>query len=127
MTTMLRWENQPFTCPHLALFNEPAQHYFQALEPTTAFCIDYDKVQAIVTENPKLEANRKFILQNMLKEALLRIDSFVMMTPEERYIDFISSKSDIANRVPDKFIAHVLGITPVSLSRIRKRIASKKK
>jgi len=127
ITTMLRWENQSFTCPHLTLLNEPAQHHFQALEPTSVYCMDYDKLQAILIKNPKLENNRKYVLQKILKEAFQRIDSFVMLSPEERYLEFISSTPDIANRVPDKFIAHVLGITPVSLSRIRKRIASRKK
>jgi len=42
-------------------------------------------------------------------------------------VAFIDTNPDIINRVPNKYIANVLGITPVSLSRIRKRIASKKK
>lgn len=57
ITTMIRWEHQPFTCPHLVLFNEPAQHYFEAIEPTTVFFIDFDKLQNILTKNPKLEGN----------------------------------------------------------------------
>lgn len=127
ITTMLRWEYQPFASTHLILFNEPAQQYFEALERTTVFSMDYDELQSILTNNPKLEANRKYFFQSVLKQALQRIDSFVMLSPEERYLDFIRSSPDIANRVPDKYIAHLLGITPVSLSRIRKRIATKKR
>lgn len=127
ITTMLRWEHQALASPDLTLFNEPARQFFEALEPTNVFCIDYDELQTIFTENPKLEANRKYVLQNILREALQRIDAFVMLSPEERYLDFIKSNPDIANRVPNKYIAHILGITPVSLSRIRKRIASRKK
>lgn len=127
ITTMLRWEHQPFASPHLILFGEPAQQFFEALEPTNVFSIDYDELQAILDKNPRLEANRKYIFQNILREALQRLDAFVMLSPEERYMDFIKSNPDIAGRVPDKYIAHILGITPVSLSRIRKRIASKKK
>ncbi|MEL6190750.1 MAG: Crp/Fnr family transcriptional regulator [Bacteroidota bacterium] len=125
-TTMLRWENQPLTSPNLILFDQPAQLYFQALEPTEVFRVDYDNIQSIIESNPNLQIARKNILQKLLKEALQRIDSFVLQSPEERYLEFIKTKPDILNRVPNKYIANVLGITPVSLSRIRKRIASKK-
>lgn len=127
ITTMLRWENQPVVSPNVILFDQPSQQYFQALEPTEVLRFDYDKIQSIIDGNPKLEANRTFILRNILKEALQRIDSFVLQSPEERYLDFIRTKPDIMNRVPNKYIANVLGITPVSLSRIRKRIAADKK
>ncbi|MCI4648039.1 Crp/Fnr family transcriptional regulator [Phaeodactylibacter sp.] len=126
ITTMFRWEDQAFASPNLILFDEPALQYFETLEPTEVFKIDYDKVQTIIKNNPKLEANRVIILQNTLKEALQRIDSFLLLSPEERYLDFIRTNPDISNRVPNKYLANVLGITPVSLSRIRKRVASKK-
>lgn len=126
-TTMLRWENQPVVSPNLVLFNQPAKQYFEAIEPTEVFSFDYDRLQKMIANNPKLEANRRLVLQTILREALQRIDSFVLQSPEERYLDFIGTKPDILNRVPIKYIANVLGITPVSLSRIRKRISSKKK
>jgi CRP-like cAMP-binding protein len=87
--------------------------------------LDYDVLQDIVSANPKLDANRKYVLQQMLKEALGRIDTFVLMSPEERYLAYVDQNPEIVNRVPDKYIANVLGITPVSLSRIRKRVAKK--
>ena len=61
----------------------------------------------------------------MLKESIERVESFTLHSPEERYINFVKSKPNIVNRVPDKYIATILGMTPVSLSRIRKRIATK--
>mgnify|MGYP000483322161 CR=1 FL=1 len=45
---------------------------------------------------------------------------------DEHYKKYIKDFPGIVNRAPDKHIANVLGITSVSLSRIRKRIASKK-
>ncbi|MEO1413480.1 MAG: Crp/Fnr family transcriptional regulator [Bacteroidota bacterium] len=127
ITTAVRWENKVVASPYLILFDQPAQQYFEALEPTDTFCIDYDKLQSIVESHPKLEASRKYVFHNILKEALQRIDSFVLLTPEERYLNFVQSVPDITNRVPDKYLANILGITPVSLSRIRKRIAERKK
>lgn len=127
ITTMLRWENQPVASPNLILFNEAARQNFEAIEPTDVFYMDYDHMESILSRNPKLEANRKYFLQNVLKEALERIDSFILLSPEERYVDFVKTKPDIVDRIPGKYIASLLGITPVSLSRIRKRIASRKR
>lgn len=127
ITTALRWESKIIASPDIVLFNQPSQFYYQALEPTDVFSMDYDVLQTIISGNPKLEANRKYVLQNILKEVINRMDSFVLYSPEERYLNYIKANPDIVNRVPDKYIANVLGITPVSLSRIRKRIVQKQK
>ena len=125
ITTQIRWENQIVASQDTILFDQPSQNYFEALEETKVLVLDYDALQKIIASTPKLEANRKFVLQKILKEALERIDTFVLMTPEERYLAFLDQNADIVNRVPNKYIANVLGITPVSLSRIRKRVARK--
>ncbi len=127
ITTSLIWENQFLSNPDVVLFNRPSRFYFQALEETEVFTMEYNLLQEIVERNPKLERNRKFILQRMLKQSVERIESFTLYSPEERYIRYVEKNPEIVNRVPSKYIATVLGITPVSLSRIRKRIASKKK
>ena len=100
--------------------------YYETLEDCSFFSIDYHEVEKIISNNPKLESNRKFLLRRIVKNSAERVQSFVLMNAEERYIKFVKDNPNLANRVPDKYIAHVLGITPVSLSRIRQRIALKK-
>jgi len=51
-----------------------------------------------------------------------RMSSFITQTPEERYLSLLATGRDIIQRMPQHYIAHFLGITPVSLSRIRRRI-----
>ena len=127
ITTALMSENQITASPDVILHNQPSRYYYQALEKTTVLFIDYDVLQDIISAHPKLERNRKFVFQKAIKEAHARIESFVLYSPEERYIRYIAANPDINERVPNKYLANVLGITPVSLSRIRKRIANKKK
>ncbi|MEY8661668.1 hypothetical protein AALT52_01985 [Ligilactobacillus faecis] len=43
-------------------------------------------------------------------------------TPEKRYQELKTKRPDILARVPNYYIASYLGITPVSLSRIQKRV-----
>jgi len=44
-------------------------------------------------------------------------------TPELRYLEMLDKHPNIIQRTPNKYIASYLGITPESLSRIRKRIS----
>jgi CRP-like cAMP-binding protein len=126
ITTLIRWENQFVLSTDVILFNQASKSYYEAIEPTDVFVIDHDILQSLINQNPRLEANRKFVFQNILKEAITRMDSFVLLSPKERYIQFVQSNPDIINRVPLKYIANILGMTAVSLSRIRKRIATNK-
>ncbi|MFK7773480.1 MAG: Crp/Fnr family transcriptional regulator [Saprospiraceae bacterium] len=126
ITVGLFWENQPYASIDIIMMNQPSRHYAQALESTEILYIDYDLLENIVSKNPKLSHNRKFIWQKILKRAQDKIESFILYSPEERYTRFVEANPDIINRVPNKYIANVLGITPVSLSRIRSRIAQKK-
>ena len=103
----------------------PSTFYYETLEKSHFFSIDYDVLESIFDRNPKLEKHRKLFLREVVKRSSDRVQSFVLMNAEERYLKFINDFPDLTNRVPDKYVAHILGITPVSLSRIRKRLAYK--
>lgn len=108
------------------LYEKPSKFYYETLEDCDLLELDYAEMDDIVADHPKLEKSRKYVQQKLLQYLRERIEYFVLLTPEERYINFLSDHPNINDRVPDKYIANVLGITPVSLSRIRKRIAQKK-
>jgi len=122
ITIDIRWENQFVASKDTLLFNKPSQFFCKTIEPTEVLYMDYE---VLISKNPKLEALVKIVYQ-ILEQPLTRLDSFVLLNPEERYLDFVKSNPDILNRIPDKYLANVLGITPVSLSRIRKRLSSKR-
>ncbi|MET0243121.1 MAG: hypothetical protein ABW174_06620 [Flavitalea sp.] len=54
-----------------------------------------------------------------------RLTTTVSLSLEERYEKFINKYPQIAQRVPQHMIASYMGLTPETLSRVRKRIASK--
>ncbi len=126
ITNRLRYENQVMASYEIDILQEPSRFIFQALEPTELIVIDLEVMRKIIESNPKLEAGRRFFLNKSLAESLLVLDDFILLSPEERYLKFIREHPELFNRVPAKYIANVLGITPVSLSRIRKRIATQK-
>jgi len=124
-TLQLYWEDQFFASRHNVLFNEPSPFIFEALEPTTLLEVDFDEMQTLLDTHIQYAPSRTFILSTMLAQSMDRVESFILLSPEERYRKLLAEKPDIINRVADKHIATMLGITPVSLSRIRRRMAGR--
>lgn len=121
-TLFLRWDGQLIASHDTIIHQQPARFIYRALEPTQLLEMDYDVLENILREHPEYEPLRNHFLMRMLAEALHGIESFVFWTPQERYEQLVANRQDIVNRVPDKYLASMLGITPVSLSRIRRRI-----
>lgn len=111
---------------HAVLFNEPSNFCFQALERTKVYAMDYESYFRIAKNNPSIvELNMNFLGKRVVKQAFQRVESFVFLSPEERYRKYLKDYPNVIGRAPDKYIANVLGITAVSLSRIRNRIATR--
>lgn len=107
------------------LTGESCLYDIKTLEETVFVTISRENMQCM-SEHPllscKIERFGRLISErfNILFED--RLKSFVIKTPEERYRDLLETGSDIINRIPVQYIAQFIGITPVSLSRIRKRV-----
>jgi CRP-like cAMP-binding protein len=74
---------------------------------------------------PKFERFFRIILQNAFIAHQQRIIANMSKTAEERYLEFIERYPQLEQRVPQHQIASYLGITPESLSRIRKQLTEK--
>lgn len=127
VTLMLRWENQFVASFDSIILGKPSRFIYQALEDTSLVEMDYQKAKSVIDQSPELSASSHSFLLHMLGEAMDRLEGFVLLSPEERYLKLVHEKPDINNRVPDKYLATLLGIAPGSLSRIRKRIALQNK
>ncbi len=107
------------------LTQQPCYGYIQALEDTELITISHTNMQ-LMLNNPmlayKMERFGRLVGEYYLICYEDRMTSFITKTPEERYLDLLSTGKDILQRMPQHYIAHFLGITPVSLSRIRRRI-----
>ncbi|TNE53334.1 MAG: Crp/Fnr family transcriptional regulator [Bacteroidetes bacterium] len=117
-------EKEPIGSIEVLLENQASTQVIEALEDCKIWEVDYDLLQDFLDRHPKFEKARKHMLQDMIVRSSKRIKSFVVNTPEERYLHLLE-QGDIVGRVQDKHLASFLGITPVSLSRIRKRLAEK--
>ncbi|MBD1393125.1 Crp/Fnr family transcriptional regulator [Mucilaginibacter glaciei] len=127
VTGYFSFENE-FTSSYKSFLTAtPAINYIQALEPTQIVIIT-KKNMDLMLANPmlayKMERFGRLIAEHYLICYEDRVASFVTQTPEERYLKLLETGREVLQRMPQHYIANFLGITPVSLSRIRKRILS---
>ncbi|BAU53071.1 Crp/Fnr family transcriptional regulator [Mucilaginibacter gotjawali] len=125
ITGYFSFENELVSSYRSFLTRQPSLNYVQALEDTELVIITYKSMQAMLA-NPalayKMERFGRLVAEYYLICYEERMSSFITKTPEERYLDLLNTGRDIIQRMPQHYIAHFLGITPVSLSRIRRRI-----
>lgn len=108
------------------LFEKPSVLVVEAMEDIEGLAIDKEDLNVMFEYSKSLSQALMTYTQLRLNGLLYYFSSFVLDSPEERYEKFILSEPDLFNRVPQHVIASFLGITPVSLSRIRKRLLDKR-
>jgi CRP-like cAMP-binding protein len=125
ITGYFSFENELVSSYRSFLTREPSLNYIQALEDTQLVTISYKNMQAMLAHPMlayKMERFGRLAAEYYLICYEERMSSFITKTPVERYLDLLNTGRDIIQRMPQHYIAHFLGITPVSLSRIRRRI-----
>lgn len=118
-------ENWFVTDRESAYFNQPSAYYIQALEDSHVVLIDDDFIQRLSQKIPKFTEFNNRLLHNHIRQQQHRINLLLSAVAEDRYLQFVAMYPDILLRVPQAMIASYLGITPESLSRVRKELARK--
>lgn len=103
------------------IFETPARWTIQALTDTELYTIakeDYTTIGKIIPQWHELE---KLFIARCFTILEDRIFSHLSMSAEERYAHFFENNKDLFNQVPLQYIASMLGMTPETFSRIRKK------
>lgn len=108
------------------LFDTPAATYASALETAEVFQIDRNSLEKLYQEIPAFETFSRILHQRAYIAQNKRILNNISMNGAERYLNFVEEFPDMANRIPQKYLASYLGMTPVFLSQIRKQYAQGK-
>ncbi|WP_294210893.1 Crp/Fnr family transcriptional regulator [uncultured Chryseobacterium sp.] len=106
-------------------FNEKSIYYIEAVEDSEVLFLHPDFFSRLVEQFPNSIEKSDIIAQKHIRSLQDRINSLLGETAEERYMKFIRMYPDLLLRVPQWMIASYLGITPESLSRVRKELARK--
>ncbi len=92
----------------------------ESLTPSKVFILDKNNVDKLYKEHPAFEAFQRKNFEKRIAILQKRILSLLTLSASEKYDQFLKDYSDFEKIIPNYQIASYLGITPQSLSRIRK-------
>lgn len=107
------------------LCDVPSQYNVDCLEETEVLQISKPDLDLLYTQAPGMNEYFRILFQNAYISFAQRTSSSLSKPAKERYLEFNKKYPHIEARVPDHQIASFLGITPQSLSRIRRQLAGK--
>ena len=123
-TTFFYFENQFVTNYESFVTQSPSNLTIEAMEDVQMLTFNKETLDRLYRLYPVFETFGRLIAENVYICAMHRLNTFLLNTPEQRYLHFLKSEDSkiILERVPQHYIASYLGVTAVSLSRIRNRI-----
>ncbi len=107
------------------LTDEPATYYIDALEDSEVLLLDRPSQEELCATLPAYERFFRLLLERNYIANHRRIAATLSLTAEERYLFFMKTYPQFVERLPQHQIASYLGITPESLSRIRRKLMQK--
>ncbi|MFN8921342.1 MAG: Crp/Fnr family transcriptional regulator, partial [Sphingobacteriia bacterium] len=104
---------------------QPSMQYVQTLEPSVLLALPYTALLELYERVPRLNAFVRKLLEQRMIHVQQLLYTHITHTHEQRYRWLLSTQAELLQRVPLHILATFLGITPVSLSRIRRRLAER--
>ncbi len=100
----------------------PSQCYLEALEPSVILAVRKDRAEKSFEASHQLERFGRLSMQEAFLKMFHRVDRTNNRSNDARYLRILHKRPDLLQRVPQYLIASYLGITPVGLSKLRKRL-----
>ncbi|PBQ34958.1 cyclic nucleotide-binding protein [Sphingobacteriaceae bacterium] len=104
----------------------PSKLNIEAVEPSLVLQIAHDDLLYLYINYHKFDRNFRIIIEQKYIELQNRVLQSISSTADDRYVTFREQYPQLINRLPNTEIASYLGITPQFLSKIRKKISTRK-
>jgi CRP/FNR family transcriptional regulator, anaerobic regulatory protein len=104
------------------LEQKPSRYFIQALEDAEIVVFNLQTLQNAYNLSQNWERFGRIMAEYSYKTTTKRVESFLFMDGEQRYLKLIETQPHILNRIPLYHIASYLGLERESLSRLRKKI-----
>ena len=101
---------------------KPSNYYLKASEATIVYAIKKSDAENSFSKSHQLERFGRLSMQEAFMKIFTRVERLSSRSNEERYLRLLEKRPDLFQRVPQYLIASYLGLTPVGLSKIRKRL-----
>ncbi|MFD2937414.1 Crp/Fnr family transcriptional regulator [Spirosoma flavum] len=123
-TTYFFLEGQLVSAYMSCITNRPSPVTIEALSDVTCLCFSYSVLKSLFDQYPGWQLFGRRLAEYIMVALEERMAGLLLLSPEERYLDLVEGdQKNLLQRVPQHYIANYLGITPVSLSRIRHRVS----
>jgi CRP-like cAMP-binding protein len=104
----------------------PTSYFVDAIEDSIVLLADKHANETLMSRVPAFARSFQVGVQKHAASKDKRIVQALTATAEERYLNFFETYPTIAQRVPQHMLASYLGVTPETVSRIRKSLSQKK-
>lgn len=121
ITTQFFFEGDGVSSIESFMTNKPSLYTIESLEPCMLQVITQKDFQDTLTNSPQLRDQMLEHLYTRLLKSQQIFFSYLKNTPQQRYEELLAKHPEVVQRIPQHYIASYLGITSVSLSRIRNR------
>ncbi|RMG73603.1 MAG: Crp/Fnr family transcriptional regulator [Bacteroidetes bacterium] len=101
---------------------QPVAHYWECLEDCVLIVGDMVQERDAYEQFPQLEVITRRMMAEDFGEMQREMSAFMTASPRDRYLRLLETRPELLQRVPQHQLASFLGVTPESLSRIRRRL-----
>ena len=100
---------------------KPTDYFLQAIEDTEILFLPKSTLTSLYLTYPKLQELMRKFWEDVILHLLARFTALQRDSADKRYLDILN-KPELFQTIPQKYLASFIGVTPTSLSRIKKNI-----
>ncbi|QQL48804.1 Crp/Fnr family transcriptional regulator [Mucilaginibacter ginkgonis] len=100
---------------------KPSIYFIQAIEDSSLLIIPKTEIKKLYDTYPKMQEIMRNYWEDAMLNLLERFTALQRDAADKRYLDLLA-KPTYMQKIPQKYLASYIGVTPTSLSRIRKNI-----
>lgn len=125
INTQFVFENEFVTDYDSFLQGKPSKYFIQVLEDAEIVTFNLSALENAYNQSQNWERFGRMMAEQSYKLTTQRVESFLFLDGEQRYLDLLENQPRLLARIPLYHIASYLGLERESLSRLRKKIATK--
>ena len=125
INTQFVFENEFVTDYDSFLQSKPSRYFIQALEDSEIVTFNLIALQNAYNQSQNWERFGRMVAEKSYKLTTQRVESFLFLDGEQRYLDLVKNQPQILDRIPLYHIASYIGLERESLSRLRRKIANR--
>ncbi|MEO0470510.1 MAG: Crp/Fnr family transcriptional regulator [Bacteroidota bacterium] len=123
ITTIIKTDGQTMVLPGAAQRGYGKTYFSQAILPSTLIEIPLPSLLMLCQQNSRIFQFFMLNIVDHLNALMERVEHLISLKPEERVAYLTQHKQDFVERIPQKYLADFIGITPVSFSRLLKKLS----